>query len=129
MNNLKSNILQHHLTKTALKIVLNYFEKNEVPSSPIKYCLPEDSFQTLIKFKEYKEFKEFKNLVFQIEDGKKKGYSETEIYDAVVKSVAPESSLRTYLERKSDLTLVSMSKILRSHFGLENLMQLPYLPN
>ena len=62
----------------------------------------------------------FSSLVFQIQNGKKKGYSETEICDAVVKSIVPDLSLRTYLEGKSDLTLVSMSKMLRSHFGEPN---------
>ena len=35
----------------------------------------------------------------------------------MVRSIAPNLSLRTYMEGKSDLTLVSVSKILRSNFG------------
>ena len=48
----------------------------------------------------------FSSLVFQIQNGKKKNYSEVKISDAVVRSIAPDLSLRTYLEGKSNLTLV-----------------------
>ena len=40
----------------------------------------------------------------------------TEICDALVKNIAPDLPLRTYLEGKADVNLVSMSKILRPHF-------------
>ena len=43
--------------------------------------------------------------------------SDSELCDAVVKSIAPDLPLRTWLESKADLNLVSMSKILRLHFG------------
>ena len=48
----------------------------------------------------------FSSLVFQIQNGKKKNYSEVKISDAVVRSIAPDLSLRTYLEGKSNLTLI-----------------------
>ena len=35
----------------------------------------------------------------------------------MMRIITPDLSLRTFLEGKSDLTFVSMSKILRPHFG------------
>ena len=40
--------------------------------------------------------------------------------DAIVKNIAPDLPLRTYLEDNADLNLVPMSKTLRSHFGEPN---------
>ena len=40
--------------------------------------------------------------------------------DAIVKNIAPDLPLRTYLEDNADLNLVPMSKTLRSHFSEPN---------
>ena len=71
---------------------------------------------TFIKFKEYKingkidapgqkDRLTFSRLIFQINYGLKKGDGEHEICDAVIKSIAPDLALRTYLEGKDNLNL------------------------
>ena len=71
---------------------------------------------TFIKFKEYKingkigtpgqkDRLTFSRLIFQINNGLKKRYSEHEICDAVIKSIAPDLALPTYLEGKDNLNL------------------------
>ena len=86
---------------------------------------------TFIKFKEYKingkigtlgqkDRLIFSRLIFQINNGLKNGYSEHEICDAVIKSMAPDLALRTYLEGKDNLNLKTLSRTLRSHFKEPN---------
>ena len=58
----------------------------------------------------------FLSLVYQIQNGVKRNYSESDICDAVIKSISPELPLRAYLEGKYNLDLRILSKILRSHF-------------
>lgn len=58
----------------------------------------------------------FSSLWHQIEAGLKKGYSEREVIEGVIKSIAPENLLRAYLEGQPDLTFSTLNKILRSHF-------------
>lgn len=60
-----------------------------------------------------KEALTYSSLIFQIQSGIKKGYSEVSIVDAVVKAVSHESELRQYLERKEGLDLAALSKALR----------------
>ena len=100
MNNLNWKILPHHLTKTTLKIIL---KGTRYPAALKKSSLPEDGFQTL---KILKNSKLMEN---------RNSWSKRQV-DIVQLSI----SLRIYMEGKSYLTLVSMSKILRSHFGEPN---------
>lgn len=58
----------------------------------------------------------FSSLIFQIENAKTSGYSESEICAAVIKSISPDCQLRSYLEGRANLPLTSLSKVLRSHF-------------
>ena len=58
----------------------------------------------------------YTSLSFQMEKGKKAGYSVGEIQTAVVKAIKPESSLRMYLESKVDISEQAFIQILRSHF-------------
>ena len=60
------------------------------------------------------------SLIFEINNGLKTGYNEHEKCDAVIKSIASDSALRTYLEGKDNLNLKTMSRILRSHFKEPN---------
>ena len=48
----------------------------------------------------------FSSLIFQIQNELKKDCSDGEICDAIVKNIAPDLPLRTYLEGKADLNLV-----------------------
>ena len=56
------------------------------------------------------------SLTHQIDSGIKRGYKETDIVDAVIRSIAPHSSLRSYVETLPDLNLGKLRKILRIHF-------------
>ena len=58
----------------------------------------------------------FLSFVYQIQNGVKRNYSESDICDAVIKSISSELPLRAYLEGKYHLDLKILSKILRSHF-------------
>lgn len=60
----------------------------------------------------------YSSVIFQIENGVKKGYSEINIIDAVIKSISHESiQLRQYLEGKTKLNLATLSEVLRFHFN------------
>lgn len=58
----------------------------------------------------------FSSLARQIENGLSKGYPESEIVDAVIRAMVPGLQLRSYLEGKSDLSLPTLRRILRSHY-------------
>ena len=58
----------------------------------------------------------YTNLMHQIDSGKRKGHSDFEIVEAVVKAATPGLSLRDMLEAKSNLTLVHLKTILKAHF-------------
>ena len=58
----------------------------------------------------------YSSLIFQIENGLKKGYSEVNVIDGVINAISHETELRQYLEGKGELDLVSMGKILRYHY-------------
>ncbi len=58
----------------------------------------------------------FSSLARQIENGFSRGYSETEIVDAVIRAIVPGLQLRSYLEGKSNLSLPTLRRILRSHY-------------
>lgn len=58
----------------------------------------------------------FSSLAHQIEQGISKGVPEIEIVDAVIRAIAPGLQLRSYLEGKTNLTLPTLRRILRSHY-------------
>lgn len=58
----------------------------------------------------------FSSLAYQIESGVKKGYTEDELCEEVVRAVSPDLQLRSFLEGKADLTLQRLRRILRAHF-------------
>lgn len=62
----------------------------------------------------------FTSLTNQIESGLRKGYSETEIIEAVIKAVSPGLHLRDLLEVKRDLTLPTLRTILRGHYKVDS---------
>ena len=62
---------------------------------------------------------DFGNLSYQIQGGKKRGYTESEICVGVVAAMTAGSELRSYLERVDDLTLEFLFKILRAHFKVQ----------
>ena len=58
----------------------------------------------------------FSSLAHQIEQGISKGFPEIEIVDALIRAIAPGLQLRSYLEGKTNLTLPTLRRILRSHY-------------
>ena len=59
----------------------------------------------------------FSSLAHQIENVKKKNYSDQEICEPTIKAISPGLNLRSYLEGKTDLTLPQLHRILRAHFS------------
>lgn len=58
----------------------------------------------------------YSNLIHQIEMGRKRNHTETEIIEAVVRAISPGLSLRDMLELKTDLTLPQLRTILKGHY-------------
>lgn len=58
----------------------------------------------------------FSSLARQIENGLSRGYTESEITDAVIRAMTPGLQLRSYLEGKENLTLPALRRILRAHY-------------
>lgn len=56
------------------------------------------------------------SLTHQIDSGVSKGYCESEICDAVIKSISPQSSLRNYVLTMPDRSLSKLRSILRVFF-------------
>ena len=67
-----------------------------------------------------KEKLSFMSLIYQMNSGIEKGFSERNICEAVVKSISPDLPLRNYLEGKQTMDIASLSKMLRSHFKEQN---------
>ncbi|XP_028251810.1 uncharacterized protein LOC114427792 [Parambassis ranga] len=58
----------------------------------------------------------YTNLLHQMENGLRKGHSESEIIEAVIRAISPGLKLRDMLEIKSDLTLSQLKTILKGHY-------------
>ncbi|KAK7944279.1 hypothetical protein WMY93_000007 [Mugilogobius chulae] len=56
------------------------------------------------------------NLLHQIENGLRKGHSESEVVEAVIRAISPGLKLRDMLEIKTDLTLTQLKTILKGHY-------------
>lgn len=67
-----------------------------------------------------KEKLSYTSLTNQIESGLKKGYSEVEIIEAVVRAVSPGLHLRDLLEIKRGLTLQTLKIILKGHYKVDS---------
>ena len=64
-----------------------------------------DSYPPTPWHKDLKYLARLESLARQIEHGQSKGVPELEIVDAVIRSIIPGMGLRSYLERKANLTL------------------------
>ena len=51
-------------------------------------------------------------LIYQIQNGLQKIFSESDICDAVIKSISPDLPLRSYFKGKPEMNTESLSKIL-----------------
>ena len=116
------------LKKNSFENSFEHFrEETKSPLTPTN----DEKLHTFIKFKEYKingkigtpgqkDMLTFSSLIFQINNGLKKGYSEHETCDAVIKSIAPDLARRTYLQGQDHLNLKTLNRIHRSHFKEPN---------
>ena len=66
----------------------------------------------------------FMSLNRQVEDGLKRGYSEREVIDAIIKCISPSLPLRDYIEAMREIGIESILKILRAHFQEKNASEL-----
>ena len=58
----------------------------------------------------------YTSLLYQIENGRSRGYSGAIVCDAVIKAISPSNNLRTYLESKNIVSVDYLLEILKSHF-------------
>lgn len=58
----------------------------------------------------------YTNLLHQMENGLRKGHSEAEVMEAVIRAISPGLKLRDMLEIKTDLTLTQLKTILKGHY-------------
>ena len=66
----------------------------------------------------------YSSLHRQIETGVEQKYKEHDIVDGVFRAISPGLVLRSYLESFKDLSLDRLKKILRSHYGAKNTVEL-----
>ena len=118
----EDNILKSKLQK-CLKTSPQKLLKTELTS--------ENELTQITKFREFKingkigtpdqkEKLSFMSLIYQMNSGIEKGFSERDICEAVIKSISPDLPLRSYLEGKETMDMATLSKILRSHFKEPN---------
>ena len=58
----------------------------------------------------------YTSLLYQIENGRSRGYSGPIVCDAVIKAISPSNNLRTYFESKNIVSVDYLLEILKSHF-------------
>ena len=73
-----------------------------------------------------KERLSFTSLIHQIDRGTSKGYEEEEIVEAVIRSMTPGLTLRSFLESKPGLDLPTLRRLLRSHYQEKEATELYY---
>jgi len=112
-NKTKDSVYVEPTADTKLKTLQKL---NNFKSIPPVVTVKEFKIQGKIGALGQKDKLTFTSLNYQMENGLKKGYEESEICFAVISSVSPDSELRGFLEGKSNLTLQMLRKILRSHF-------------
>lgn len=66
----------------------------------------------------------FVGLMRQIDCGLGKGYKESDVIEAVIRSINPNSKLKSYLEIMKDITLQKLCQILRVHYQEKNASEL-----
>ena len=58
----------------------------------------------------------FSSLIRQIESGLRRGFSEEEVVEQVLRAIVPGLRLRSYLEGRAGLDLPTLRRILRAHY-------------
>lgn len=68
--------------------------------------------------------KSYTSFIRQIEARLKKGHSEDDIIDGVIRAVIPVFSLKSYLDGRQDMSLPTLRRILRAHYAEKNSTEL-----
>ena len=101
------------------------YEVSEVPVSKTSASSKNETRVDYVKLKDFKisgsiggkgDSLSFSSLLYQVDCGKRAGYSENIICDAVIRAIAPSNPLRTYLEGKHGLNISELVDILNSTF-------------
>lgn len=66
----------------------------------------------------------YTSLIRQIEAGLKKGHSEDDIFDGVLRAVIPVYSKRSYLDGRQDISIQTLRRIFRAHSAEKNSTEL-----
>ncbi|CAB4034365.1 Transposon Ty3-G Gag-Pol poly [Paramuricea clavata] len=66
----------------------------------------------------------FVSLTRQVESGKSKGYTESEVIEAVIRAICPTLKLRSYVETMEGLTLKKLLQILKAHYKQKSATEL-----
>ena len=66
----------------------------------------------------------FVSLTRQVESGKSKGYTESELTEAVIRVICPTLKLRSYVETMEGLTLKKLLQILKAHYKQKSATEL-----
>ena len=66
----------------------------------------------------------FVSLTRQVESGKSKGYTESELTEAVIRVISPTLKLRSYVETMEGLTLKKLLQILKAHYKQKSATEL-----
>ena len=66
----------------------------------------------------------FVSLTRQVESGKSKGYTESEVIEAVIRAMWPTLKLRSYVETMEGLTLKKLLQILKAHYKQKSATEL-----
>lgn len=101
-------------------------KSSERPPKSLAYTLPEVTLSRVSRIcgqigeSVQKDKLSYLSLVRQVEMGTKKGHSEAEINEAVIRAVSPGLLLRDMLEIKRGLTLPALLTILRGHYKVDS---------
>ena len=106
------------VTKTDVKVEKNEEKGNFGGSKAVVdvYQLKNFKINGMIGGLGEKDKLPYSSLSYQIENGRKMGFSEEKICAAVIKAISPSNHLRTYFESIPNLNLPAVQEILRSHF-------------
>ena len=66
----------------------------------------------------------FVSLTRQVESGKSKGYTESEVIESVIRAICPTLKLRSYVETMEGLTLKKLLQILKAHYKQKSATEL-----
>jgi hypothetical protein len=72
----------------------------------------------------HKDRLSFVSLTRQVESGKSKGYTESEVIESVIRAICPTLKLRSYVETMEGLTLKKLLQILKAHYKQKSATEL-----